>query len=112
MTALRTIRVRYPDGTESVARAGILDSALVAMQREGLSIRHDCGGKAQCGTCRMRVLSGKASIAGERERERLSAVGADPGMRLACQTRFSTDAVVEPVLPVVREAASGRGGTP
>jgi ferredoxin len=54
----------------------------------GVRIRHDCGGKALCGTCRCRPEAppGALSPIGERERLRLEAVGAEGGERLACQT--------------------------
>lgn len=73
-------------------------SILVAAQRAGAALRHDCGGKAQCGTCRVRVISGKLSPVTERERLRLDAVGAGPGVRLACQARAGTDLSLEAIL--------------
>jgi len=85
-------------------------SILVAAQRSGVPLRHDCGGKAQCGTCRVKVLSGRLSPMEERERIRLEAVGALPGQtdgggavyRLACQSRPGSDLELEAVLPLER----------
>ena len=75
-------------------------SLLVSVQRAGLPLRHDCGGKAQCGTCRVRLVSGRLSPMGDRERARLEAVGAGPGERLACQARAGSDVELTAVLPL------------
>ncbi len=81
-----------------------VESVLNALLKEGIRIKHVCGGKAQCGTCRVRISlerdsSGKErgalSPMGERERERLAAVGADRDERLACQTYVRGDASVD-----------------
>lgn len=94
-----------PDRAES-GRLGVEASSafslLVSLQRAGAPLRHDCGGKALCGTCRVRVLAGAAGLSpmGERERLRLEAVGAplDGSVRLACQARASRDAEIEALL--------------
>lgn len=96
---MAAILLRVPGQPDRSFQASPAVSVLVAAQREGAPLRHDCGGKALCGTCRVRVVSGKASPADGRERERLSAVGAGPGMRLACQLRAGTDMVLEAELP-------------
>jgi ferredoxin, 2Fe-2S len=82
-------------------------SLLNALLRAGVAIRHDCGGKAQCGTCRVRVLSGAKGLSPTlpREAERLAAVAGAPGgtdeaLRLACQARAARDVEIEPVLKV------------
>ena len=74
----------------------ILNSLLVA----GIRIRHDCGGKALCGTCALRVLSGEAGMSPvePREEERLAAGGRQAGYRLACQARTARDIDIEVVL--------------
>ena len=94
------------DGTETSFEVSPAFSILVAAQRAGAPLRHDCGGKALCGTCRVRVVSGILSPAGNREQERLAAVGAGPGVRLACQARPGSDLSLEAVLPLkeTREA--------
>ncbi|PKL09638.1 MAG: (2Fe-2S)-binding protein [Spirochaetae bacterium HGW-Spirochaetae-7] len=79
-------------------------SILVSVQRAGLPLRHDCGGKAQCGTCRVRLVSGRLSPMGERERLRLAAVSAGDGVRLACQARPGSDVELEAVMPLVRDS--------
>jgi adenylate cyclase len=89
-----------PDGGASV-ECGPAISLLTAMLREGVAVRHDCGGKALCGTCRVRVLEGGAGLSPvlPREAARLAAVGAGTGMRLACQAHASRDLRIEVALP-------------
>lgn len=84
-------------------------SVLVSAMAAGVRHRHDCGGKAQCGTCRVRVLSGMASPPDDRELRRLSAAGAGPDERLACQMRPGTDLVLKAVLPLTPPHPSGNG---
>ena len=71
----------------------ILNSLLIA----GVGIRHDCGGKALCGTCAVRVLSGASGLSpvGPLEAGRLAAGGWPDGFRLACQTRAAREATIE-----------------
>jgi ferredoxin len=123
------IHLCAPDRPAADFEASPVYSILVAAQRSGVPLRHDCGGKAQCGTCRVKVLSGKLSPMGERERARLEAVGALPGQttgsdgsgiddrvgglggaawdapvyRLACQSRPGSDLELEAVLPLERK---------
>ncbi len=64
-------------------------SILNALLRAGVRISHLCGGRALCGTCRIRILEGEKYLSpmGEAERIRLSERGPLPeGVRLACQT--------------------------
>ncbi len=84
-----TLRIKAADGLPHELEASPAYSLLIALQRAGVAHRHDCGGKALCGTCRVRVLSGRLSPMGERERMRLEAVGQslDGSVRLACQAR-------------------------
>ena len=61
-----------------------------------------CGGRARCSTCRVRVVSDRASLPRPSRREAfvLDRVGAgDPSIRLACQLRPQTDVAVIPILP-------------
>lgn len=106
------IHLAAPDRPATDFDASPVYSVLVAAQRSGVPLRHDCGGKAQCGTCRVKVLSGRLSPMGERERIRLEAVGAlsgqtvegeGPVYRLACQSRPGSDLVLEAVLPLERK---------
>ncbi len=72
----------------------ISSSVLVAIMKSGGFIRHDCGGKALCGTCRIEVGEGtRLSPMGALERGRLEAIGVavDGRTRLACQAHASRD---------------------
>jgi adenylate cyclase len=88
------------DGSRATIEVSPAFSILIAAQRAGAALRHDCGGKALCGTCRVRVISGTLSPVLERERLRLDAVGAGPGVRLACQARPGSNLSLEAVLPL------------
>ncbi len=90
------IRFRSAGKEISVESSAVL-SLLNALVRGGARIRHDCGGKALCGTCRVRVIEarrGALSPIGERERARLDAVGAAADERLACQAYAVRDVTV------------------
>ena len=93
-------RIRVLDrGGAELARvdANPAMSVLNALLAAGVVIRHDCGGRAQCGTCVVRVAEGAAGLSpvGESESERLAAGSRGPGYRLACQIHASKDAAVE-----------------
>jgi ferredoxin len=76
-------------------------SLLVTIMKSGAFIRHDCGGRAQCGTCRIELVTASAqpgtasglSPMRAPESERLEALGIalDGRIRLACQTYSSRD---------------------
>ncbi len=59
----------------------------------GEPIAHVCGGKAQCGTCAVRIEKGGAGMnpRTDREKKKLAALGDPPGMRLACQAHALRD---------------------
>jgi ferredoxin len=75
-------------------------SILNTLQREGVQIKHVCGGKAICGTCRFKVIEGEEYLSPVREREaiRLKALGNPEKVRLACQTFTFGDISIEIVL--------------
>ncbi len=81
------VQVEYPDGTAADFDAPAGLSVLVAAMRSGVYLRHDCGGKAQCGTCRVSLAEGRLGPKEGRESELLARVQADGGERLACQAR-------------------------
>lgn len=102
-------RISYADRPAAEFGTSPALSILVAAQRAGVPLRHDCGGKALCGTCRVRVVSGVTSPASDREKTRLEAAGAGAGERLACQARAGSDLELEAVLPLSRPVAPPDG---
>ncbi len=102
------------DGTVRVAESSPARSVLTSLLLAGVPIRHDCGGIAYCGTCRVRVTGDGAGLSaiGTSERERLEAVKAPPGDRLACQARAARDlefVILDPGKPG-REGLGGHRG--
>jgi ferredoxin len=98
-----------PAEIDSSPAVSILNSLLMS----GVGIRHDCGGKALCGTCAVRVLAGGEGLSpiGPREADRLAAggrldAGEPAGFRLACQARASRDVTIE---VIADGQAEGRG---
>lgn len=79
------VQLVYADGSTVTFNITLQNSLLVAAMRNTAYIRHDCGGKAQCGTCRVKVLAGKAAPKGVREASLLEKINADSDERLACQ---------------------------
>ena len=66
---------------------------------------HRCGGKAQCGTCRIRIIEGTAlNLAGDAERSRLGEDALAAGYRLACQSYAWGDVSIE-VPPVEKNSS-------
>ena len=74
-----------------------VDSLLNGLLKAGISIPHKCGGKAHCGTCRIRIISGKETLSPiqPRERKRLEAASLTEEFRLACQAHTSGDVEIE-----------------
>jgi ferredoxin len=71
-------------------------SILNNLLKNGVKIPHVCGGKALCGTCRIRITEAdKISRMGTEEELRLKAVKAPEGFRLACQTYAAGDITIE-----------------
>lgn len=93
-----TIHLEYGDGSSRDFSGSPVRSVLLSAQLHAAPLRHDCGGKALCGTCRVRVLSGRGQPPDEREAQRLLAVGAAADERLACQLRPAQDLRLRPVL--------------
>jgi len=93
------IRVRV-FGLEREVPCSATVSVLNALVQAGVVLHHDCGGKALCGTCRIRVVDGAGKGAGTnpmaaKERQRLEAVGGGPDDRLACQLYIYRDIRIE-----------------
>ncbi len=76
------------------------DTLLAASIRNKIPHLHECGGLAQCTTCRVRILDGLANLSERTDPEaRLAQTrGWDPTIRLACQTRVHGDVTLERLL--------------
>lgn len=100
------------DGVSREAEGSPAYSVLVALQRAGVPHRHDCGGKALCGTCRVAVSGGRLSPMGARERDRLAAVGqpTDGSVRLACQARPGGALALRGLMPFAQPTPDGVEG--
>jgi ferredoxin len=80
-----------------VFQTGILTSLLNTLLANGFPIETLCGGRAECGKCLIRVLSGAEQLSAvhPKERQRLDSLGVSPGMRLACQCYSRGDVEIE-----------------
>lgn len=78
-------------------------SILNNLLQNEVPIRHLCGGRGECGTCRMTILDGGKNLTTVQdiERNRLKAVKAGPAERLACQCHAKGDIVIS--IPVKDE---------
>jgi len=93
------IRALGPDGAPlAELDSGSAVSLLNSLLASGVRIRHDCGGKALCGSCAVRVAAGapglspiKALEAARLAATGLAPAGAEAGFRLACQAHASRD---------------------
>jgi ferredoxin len=73
------------------------DSVFEVGRRAGVEITTACVGKATCGLCRVKILSGEDALSpfNAAERKHLGNVYFITKTRLSCQTRVSGDVVVE-----------------
>jgi adenylate cyclase len=92
-----TIALRYPHGVLHVPRGW---SVLEASRANGIPHLSLCGGRARCSTCRVLVEGPAASLPppSADEARTLARVGAQAGVRLACQLRPTGDIAVTPLL--------------
>ncbi len=79
------VQLLYADDSTINFNTTLQTTVLVAAMRNRVYIRHDCGGRAQCGTCRVKVLAGGTAPKGTREASLLEKLNAHPDERLACQ---------------------------
>lgn len=86
--------------TGQVVEASAAISILNTLMRADVQIKHVCGGKAQCGTCRYRIIEGHQYLSPIREREKakLEALGNPEDVRLACQSHTFGDITIEIIL--------------
>ncbi|HEY3367096.1 MAG TPA: 2Fe-2S iron-sulfur cluster-binding protein [Symbiobacteriaceae bacterium] len=73
-----------------------------ALSRE-IFLRHNCGGKAMCTTCRCKVLDGASSLSpmARHEQKRLAELYAPKNVRLSCQAQILGDVTVEIPVPTL-----------
>ena len=97
MARIKVITRNHADEASAELEASPAVSILNSLLISGIRIRHDCGGKAICGTCAIRVLEGGTGLSpmGPREAERLAAGQRPTGFRLACQSHARRDVVIE-----------------
>ncbi len=92
------IRLTYPDRSIRAPRGlSVLEASLL----NNIPHAHVCGGRGRCSTCRIRILGGIDALpeASADERAVLERIGADAGVRLACQLRPTEDIAFVPLLP-------------
>ena len=92
------IEIRYPEGETVNVPRGF--SVLEASRLGGIPHYAVCGGKGRCSTCRVQVVEGVGdpAAAGIDRTVTLNRIGADPGVRLACQLQPINDISVVPLL--------------
>ncbi len=85
-------------------------SILEAVRAAGVPHASVCGGRARCTTCRVRIGRGLEALPAPAtlEAQALGRIGAEPNVRLACQTRPTNDVWVTPLVPANADAALAR----
>jgi adenylate cyclase len=92
-----SVRLTYPDRTIRVARGfSVLEASLL----HNIPHAHVCGGRGRCSTCRIRILGDLDGLPPPSAEEQavLDRIGAQSGVRLACQLRPKTDIAFAPML--------------
>ena len=99
LTRGRRWRLHHANGRAVDVPVGC--SVLEAVRAAGIPHASICGGRARCTTCRVRVGRGLDALPepNRLESEALARIGADPSVRLACQTRPVSDLSVSPLIP-------------
>ena len=107
----RTVQITYLDGPTVTAPVGL--SLLEISHSQDVSHISMCGGKARCGTCRVRVVEGgeHLSSANPLEANTLGKMQAGSDVRLACQAipqvlRPGAALVIERLVPLDAEIES------
>ena len=105
----RPVQVAYDGGQVAQGRRGL--SILELSRSNDVAHAHVCSGRGRCGTCRVRVDAGAASLSplNDLEDATLARVQAGAGVRLACQARvLGPGVVVTRVLPAYADASAAR----
>ncbi|MCC6623183.1 MAG: (2Fe-2S)-binding protein [Deltaproteobacteria bacterium] len=92
-----TITWRLPDGSDLTGPGWHKLNLLAHADTHDLDLPQACGGHAECGTCRVRVLSGELTPVRHEEAElvRRHARRFRDRERLACQARPRSDCTIE-----------------
>ena len=95
----RRYRLHHANGKTLEVPVGC--SILEAVRRAGIPHASICGGRCRCTTCRVRIGRGLEALPEPNglEGQALARIGADPSVRLACQTRPVSDLSVSPLIP-------------
>jgi len=93
------VRVIYPGDLVVASPPG--PSILEISQARGIPHASVCGGRGRCSTCRVRVSHGIDDLpaVSPSEQRVLDRIGSPINVRLACQTRPTTNVTVIPLLP-------------
>ena len=92
------VTLTYPDRTIRMRKGlSVLEASLI----NGIPHAHVCGGRGRCSTCRIRIIGGLDALPPPSPEEQavLERIGADSGVRLACQLRPTGDIAFAPLLP-------------
>lgn len=103
------VSVAYDQGFSARGRRGL--SILELSLANDVPHAHVCSARGRCGTCRVRVESGAASLSprNETEQKTLGRVEAGENDRLACQARvLGSGLSVTRVLPAYADASAAR----
>lgn len=102
------VTISYPHRTVQVPRGWTI---LEVSRNFGIPHRSECGGRARCSTCRVRVIDGadRCLPPGQDELQTLERIHASPDVRLACQLRVEADIAVVPLLDPGSDIRRTRG---
>ncbi len=98
LTRLARVTFHGEEGGDRVLPVEQPDLTLLEMAlRAGIPHFHECGGRARCSTCRVRVISGAQHLPprGPDEAKLASRFGFGDDVRLACQVRVTGDVAVQ-----------------
>lgn len=97
MKAKHRLTWRFPDGRTQDGPGYSSLNLLAHAEIDGLALPQACGGQAECGTCRIRVVSGEVTpaLGDELELRSRHAKRFESNERLACRARPRADLVVE-----------------